>query len=86
MMKDASLVVIDGRNVTGIDATVAKNLSLLLSDLESRKLKLLFWNWCEDARRTLVAFDSSIEAHFRNSSGITQLVSGELLYIYIRPS
>ncbi|XP_058790464.1 sodium-independent sulfate anion transporter isoform X2 [Phymastichus coffea] len=78
IMKDASLVVIDGRNVTGIDTTVAKNLSLLLSDLESRKLKLLFWNWCEDTRKTLVAFDSSMGAHFRNSSSITQLVSDEM--------
>lgn len=78
-MRDTNIVVIEGRNVKDIDATVAKNLSLLLADLESRKQRLVFWNWCEDARRTLVAFDASMEPHLRSASSLAQLVSGESL-------
>ncbi|OXU20106.1 hypothetical protein TSAR_005452 [Trichomalopsis sarcophagae] len=73
-----NIVAIDGRNVMAIDATIAKNLSLLHNDLELRKQKLIFWNWREDARKTLVAFDGSIDSHFRTCGNLVQLVSEEI--------
>lgn len=61
-----------------IDATVAKNLALLLSDLEAREQKIIFWNWCEDARRTLISYDPSLETHCRSSASVAQIFSGKL--------
>lgn len=58
-----------------IDATVAKNLALLLVDLEARDQKLLFWNWCEKAKRTLISYDASLAMSFRTSGSIAQIFS-----------
>lgn len=77
LLKDVRIVVIDGRNVSGIDATVAKNLCLLRSDLESREQRIYFWNWNNETRKTLVAFDGSVESCFRNSQAILHVVAGE---------
>ncbi|XP_001601834.2 uncharacterized protein LOC100117667 isoform X1 [Nasonia vitripennis] len=71
--KNTNIIVLDGRNIIGIDATVAKNLSLLNLDLESKKQRLIFWNWCENARKTLVAFDSSTDSHFRTFGDLVEL-------------
>ena len=76
-MEHANFVIIDGKNVNEIDTTVAKNLSLMLSDLEARKQKLLYWNWHVEPRSILVTFDSSNEPLFRNCANVAQLVSGE---------
>ncbi|KAJ8678533.1 hypothetical protein QAD02_014320 [Eretmocerus hayati] len=78
VLKDANIVIIDGRDVKGIDTTVAKNLTLLAADLESRKLRLLFWRWNDDVRKTLLAFDASMVSHFRDASDTSQLVSDEV--------
>lgn len=72
-MKDTNTVVLDGHNVISIDATVAKNLSLLHSDLEQRNQKLIFWNWSENARKTLVGFDGSIDSRFRTVGNLFEL-------------
>ncbi|KAG7189458.1 hypothetical protein KM043_017154 [Ampulex compressa] len=77
---DAIPVVVEGRHVLRIDATVAKNLSLLLSNLEARDQKLVFWNWCEDARRTLLSYDSSLAMSFRTSGSIGQIFSEKCRY------
>lgn len=71
-------VVVEGRHVLRIDATVAKNLALLLADLQSRDQKLVFWNWCEEARRTLTSYDASIAMSFRTSGSIAQIFSGRI--------
>lgn len=71
-------VIVEGRHVLRIDATVAKNLALLLADLEARDQKLVFWNWCEDARRTLISYDPSLTMSFRTSGSIAQIFSGRI--------
>lgn len=76
-LKDTKIVVIDGRDVKYIDTTVAKNLTLLLADLEARKLQAVLWNWCEDVRKILVTFDSSTNSYFRATSNVSQLVTGK---------
>ncbi|XP_026673155.1 sodium-independent sulfate anion transporter-like isoform X2 [Ceratina calcarata] len=68
-------VVVEGRHVLRIDATVAKNLALLLADLEARGQKLVFWNWCEEARRTLISYDATLTMSFRASGSIVQIFS-----------
>ncbi|XP_014470113.1 PREDICTED: sodium-independent sulfate anion transporter-like isoform X2 [Dinoponera quadriceps] len=70
-------VVVEGRHVLRIDATVAKNLTLLLTDLAARDQKLVFWNWCEDARRTLICYEPSLATYCRSSGSIAQLFSGD---------
>ncbi|PBC26294.1 Sodium-independent sulfate anion transporter [Apis cerana cerana] len=68
-------VVVEGRHVLRIDATVAKNLALLLADLEARDQRLVFWNWCEEAKRTLTSYDASLHASFRSSGSVGQIFS-----------
>ncbi|XP_071555391.1 sodium-independent sulfate anion transporter isoform X1 [Temnothorax nylanderi] len=76
--RPASLpVVVEGRHVLRIDATVAKNLALLLSDLATRDQKIIFWNWCEDARRTLISYDPSLANYCKSSGSIAQIFSGD---------
>lgn len=70
---DSVPVVIEGRNVVRIDATVAKNLALLHNDLEARKQKLIFWNWPEKVTNTLINYDASLSTSFKNLSSISQL-------------
>jgi len=72
-------VVVEGRHVLRIDATVAKNLALLLSDLAARDQKLIFWNWCEDARRTLISYEPSLATYCKSSGSIAQIFSGKTL-------
>ncbi|KAJ9600805.1 hypothetical protein L9F63_001017, partial [Diploptera punctata] len=45
MAERNALIVVDGSHVQNVDATVAKNLKLLVDDIEIRKQKLVFWNW-----------------------------------------
>ncbi|CAK9796905.1 Sodium-independent sulfate anion transporter [Anthophora quadrimaculata] len=71
-------VIVEGRHVLRIDTTVAKNLALLLADLEARDQKLVFWNWCEEARRTLISYDASLTMSFRTSGSIAQIFSGRI--------
>ncbi|XP_018357911.1 PREDICTED: sodium-independent sulfate anion transporter-like isoform X4 [Trachymyrmex cornetzi] len=70
-------VVIEGRHVLRIDATVAKNLALLLSDLITRNQKIIFWNWCEDAKQTLISYDSSFETYCKSSGSIARIFTDE---------
>lgn len=68
-------MVVEGRHVLRIDATVAKNLSLLLADLEARDQRLVFWNWCEEVKRTLISYDASLHTSFKSSGSIGQIFS-----------
>ncbi|XP_011253117.1 sodium-independent sulfate anion transporter isoform X3 [Camponotus floridanus] len=70
-------VIVDGRNVLRIDTTVAKNLALLVSDLATRNQKLIFWNWSEDAKQTLICYDPSLAAYCKSSDSIIQLFKDE---------
>ncbi|KAL6261737.1 hypothetical protein P5V15_006826 [Pogonomyrmex californicus] len=72
-------VIVEGRHVLRIDATVAKNLALLLSDLAARDQKLIFWNWSEDARRTLISYDPLLATYCRSCASITQIFSDEIV-------
>ncbi|XP_029032154.1 sodium-independent sulfate anion transporter-like isoform X2 [Osmia bicornis bicornis] len=71
-------VIVEGRHVVRIDATVAKNLALLSTDLKAREQKLMFWNWCEEPRRTLIRYDATLTMSFRNSGSIAQVFSAEI--------
>nr|XP_034193185.1 sodium-independent sulfate anion transporter-like isoform X2 [Osmia lignaria] len=71
-------VIVEGRHVVRIDATVAKNLALLSKDLKAREQKLMFWNWCEEPRRTLIRYDATLTMSFRNSGSIAQVFSAEI--------
>ncbi|XP_076547708.1 sodium-independent sulfate anion transporter-like [Osmia lignaria lignaria] len=78
-------VIVEGRHVVRIDATVAKNLALLSKDLKAREQKLMFWNWCEEPRRTLIRYDATLTMSFRNSGSIAQIV-GVLLRFFTTTS
>ncbi|XP_051175949.1 sodium-independent sulfate anion transporter-like isoform X2 [Leptopilina boulardi] len=67
-------VVLDGRNVTRIDTTVAKNLTLLNMDLEARRQKLILWKWCDEAKKTLTCYDSETASLFRSCT-LSQIFS-----------
>lgn len=71
-------MVVEGRHVLRIDATVAKNLALLLADLEARDQSLVFWNWCEQVKRTLISYDASLRTSFKSCGSIAQIFSPRL--------
>jgi hypothetical protein len=52
-------------------------MSLLFSDLYLRKQNIIFWNWYDNTRKTLVAFDINGESHFKTCGSISQLLSGK---------
>ncbi|XP_044584519.1 sodium-independent sulfate anion transporter-like isoform X1 [Cotesia glomerata] len=70
-------VIIDGKFIHRIDTTVAKNLGLLHTDLESRDQKLIFWNWCDGVKNTLINYDKNLTVNFRDSANVAQLLSDE---------
>ncbi|XP_050455739.1 sodium-independent sulfate anion transporter-like isoform X3 [Cataglyphis hispanica] len=72
-------VIVEGRHVLRIDATVAKNLALLVSDLAARDQKLIFWNWCEDAKQTLICYDPSLATYCKSSGSIMRIFSDEMV-------
>ncbi|XP_070172394.1 sodium-independent sulfate anion transporter isoform X2 [Polyergus mexicanus] len=72
-------VIVEGRHVLRIDATVAKNLALLVSDLAARDQKVIFWNWCEDAKQTLICYDPSLATCCKSSGSITRIFSDEIV-------
>ncbi|XP_015597943.1 sodium-independent sulfate anion transporter isoform X2 [Cephus cinctus] len=76
MRNDYATVVVDGRHVHRIDATVARNLKLLQADLESRHQTLIFWNWCQDAQVPLTGYDDSLAVHFRTCRKLSDIFSG----------
>jgi len=71
-------VVVEGRHVLRIDTTVAKNLALLLSDLTARDQPIIFWNWCEDAKQTLISYDPSLATYCRSSGSLAHIFSGKI--------
>ncbi|XP_047360090.1 sodium-independent sulfate anion transporter isoform X1 [Vespa velutina] len=71
-------VIIEGRNVLRIDATVVKNLTLLHVDLETRKQKLIFWNWSEKVKNILTNYDSSLTLSFKNCGSILQIFTNTM--------
>lgn len=76
-------MVVDGRYVHRIDATVAKNLRLLHQDLEARHTKLIFWNWCDETRETLTRYESALSVHFCNSATLSQIFAGSGEFVAI---
>lgn len=76
---EAIPVILDGRNITRIDTTVAKNLTLLHMDLEARQQKLILWKWCNEAKKTLTSYDSETAKLFRSSGTLSQVFSGKSL-------
>lgn len=76
-------MIVDGRYVHRIDATVAKNFRLLQVDLEARDQKVIFWNWCESARNTLTSYDKSLAVHFKESENVSQVLKGKYSISFI---
>lgn len=45
-----SIVIIDGRSVRTIDATVAKSLCTVVEDLHLLKRNVYFWHWSKERK------------------------------------
>ncbi|XP_033611674.1 sodium-independent sulfate anion transporter-like isoform X4 [Cryptotermes secundus] len=58
------IVVLEGTNVHHIDSTVAKNMTLLVEDLNIRKQKIVFWNWKHSAEVVCRGIDAKMSKYF----------------------
>ncbi|XP_018563079.1 sodium-independent sulfate anion transporter-like isoform X3 [Anoplophora glabripennis] len=63
---EKSTVVIDGKYVGNIDATVAKSFNVLKEELELRDQKLIFVNFKESVMNTCVGVNKEIRSSFRD--------------------
>ncbi|KAF2887549.1 hypothetical protein ILUMI_18624 [Ignelater luminosus] len=61
-------VVINGKYINGIDATVAKNLKVLSDDLMLRHQKMIFWNFKSDIMNICIGVDKKLVEYFRDGS------------------
>nr|XP_022916684.1 sodium-independent sulfate anion transporter isoform X2 [Onthophagus taurus] len=61
-------VVIDGKYVTNLDATVAKNIKTLADDLKSRNQSIVFWNFKESVKKICTGVDNSMYQYFRDGN------------------
>ncbi|XP_023727101.1 sodium-independent sulfate anion transporter isoform X4 [Cryptotermes secundus] len=68
------IVVVDGANVHHIDSTVAKNMTLLVEDLNIRKQKIVFWNWKHSAEVVCRGIDAEISKYFSHEDNLECLL------------
>lgn len=68
------LIVVDGSHVQNIDATVAKNLKLLVEDIELRKQKIVFWNWKHNVELVCRGISSKMSKYFHYEDDIEALL------------
>ncbi|KAK7870324.1 hypothetical protein R5R35_003712 [Gryllus longicercus] len=72
-LDNKAIVILDGRYMRHIDATVAKNLHSLWGDLKIREQKLLFWNWNRSSRFTLCGIDPKLSALFQEGTTLEDI-------------
>lgn len=58
------VVVVEGKNVHHIDSTVAKNISMLVEDLNIRKQRIIFWNWKHSVEVVCRSIDAKMPKYF----------------------
>ncbi|XP_060521728.1 sodium-independent sulfate anion transporter-like [Cylas formicarius] len=63
---DDATVVVDGKYVTSVDATIAKSFGDLLEDLVIRNQKLIFWNFSESVINICTGDNQKLLDHFKN--------------------
>ncbi|XP_025833562.1 sodium-independent sulfate anion transporter isoform X2 [Agrilus planipennis] len=63
-----SFIIIDGKNMESIDATVAKNLKALIDNLKIRKQTIIFWNFREKVVKVCINLDKSMDGYFFQGS------------------
>ncbi|XP_049821343.1 sodium-independent sulfate anion transporter-like isoform X3 [Aethina tumida] len=61
-----ALVVINGRNVGNLDATVAKSFHVLVDEFKIRKQKIVFWKFKERLVNICAGIDPDLVKHFKN--------------------
>ncbi|XP_068084506.1 sodium-independent sulfate anion transporter isoform X2 [Anabrus simplex] len=72
-MNSSSTVVVDGRHIHHIDATMAKTLHHLHQDLKIRNQALILWNWSESGRETCIGLDPKMGELFREDDRLELL-------------
>ncbi|PSN38149.1 Sodium-independent sulfate anion transporter [Blattella germanica] len=68
------LVLIDGSSVNQIDSTVAKNLQLLVEDIETRKQKIVFWKWRPSAEIVCRGINKKMSKYFNYDDDLESLL------------
>ncbi|KAK5640780.1 hypothetical protein RI129_009327 [Pyrocoelia pectoralis] len=62
------MVVLDGKYMNNIDATVAKNFKVLADDLILREQNIIFWNFKDNVRNTCKGVDPKSVDYFKEGS------------------
>lgn len=72
IMKDCndpfSTVIINGKYVCNIDATVARNLKVLVEDITQRKQKIIFWQFKLSVMNICLGTDEKMLKFFKDDS------------------
>ncbi|XP_058456096.1 sodium-independent sulfate anion transporter-like [Malaya genurostris] len=68
------LLVVDGSGVNFVDTTLTKNLASLESDMHSRKVGFVLWNWNRSTASALLRLNESFRTLFSNDQDISEVV------------
>ncbi|GJQ72228.1 hypothetical protein Trydic_g3319 [Trypoxylus dichotomus] len=61
-------VVVDGKYINSIDATVARNLKSLVTDLTLRDQLVIFWNFKDSVKAVCIGLDQKMHQYFRDGN------------------
>lgn len=68
------VIIIDGRSVRTIDATVAKTLCTIVEDLHLLQRQVYFWHWSKEPMGVLCRLDSKMFALFKDAQTEDELL------------
>ncbi|XP_067000175.2 sodium-independent sulfate anion transporter isoform X2 [Anabrus simplex] len=75
-----TIVILNGRHIHHIDATMAKALQLLNQNLKVREQRLVLWNWVRSSRETCLGLDPKMDGVFQEAESLEQLLRGLVLH------
>lgn len=73
--KNASTIVIRGKYMSSIDATVAKNFKVLVDDLILREKTVIFWEFKENVINICMGIDKNMFKYFKDGP-LEDIISG----------
>lgn len=74
--EDGVVVVVEGTNVYNVDSTVAKNMTMLVDDIEIKKQKIIFWNWKHSIQVACQGIDARMSKYFSYEENLECLLQG----------
>lgn len=74
--ENSVVVVVEGTNVHNVDSSVAKNMTMLVEDLDIREQRIIFWNWKHSVQVTCQGIDAKMSKYFSYEENLELLLQG----------